>query len=77
MANGPQASARLPLGDFLAALSQRWQGLSREELLAVLVAHAERLPVQDRQALSRRPATSIRPSAPGRRARPSETRESS
>jgi hypothetical protein len=50
MVNEPQASAKLPLGEFLAALSQRWQGLSREELLALLVAHAERLPVRDRQA---------------------------
>jgi hypothetical protein len=50
MANERHASAKLPLGEFLAALSQRWQGLSREELLAVLVAHAERLPMRDRQA---------------------------
>lgn len=39
-----------PLGDFLAALQERWRGLSRDDLLAVLVGHAERLPVRDRQA---------------------------
>ncbi len=38
------------LGEFLAALHDRTLGLSREDLLAVLVGHAERLPVPDRQA---------------------------
>ena len=38
------------LGEFLAALHDRTRGLSREELLAVLVGHAERLPLPDRQA---------------------------
>ncbi len=38
------------LGVFLGALHDRTRGLSREELLAVLVGHAERLPAPDRQA---------------------------
>jgi tetratricopeptide (TPR) repeat protein len=50
MAGEARPSAKLPLGEFLQGLSQRWRALSREELLAVLLAHAERLPVRDRQA---------------------------
>ncbi|MGB7819926.1 MAG: hypothetical protein WBL35_14490, partial [Ornithinibacter sp.] len=38
------------LGVFLAALHDRTRDLSREDLLAALVGHAERLPVPQRQA---------------------------
>ena len=38
------------LGVFLAALHERTRDLSREDLLAALVGHAERLPVPQRQA---------------------------
>lgn len=38
------------LGDFLAALHDRWRVLSREDLLAVLLGRAQRLPVGNRQA---------------------------
>ena len=38
------------LGVFLAALHDRTRDLSREDLLAVLVGHAERLPVPQRRA---------------------------
>ena len=40
----------LALGVFLAALHDRTRDLSREDLLAALVGHAERLPVPQRQA---------------------------
>mgnify|MGYP003376498978 CR=1 FL=1 len=38
------------LGEFLSELRSRWEPLSREDLVAVLGSHAERLPVRDRQA---------------------------
>lgn len=46
----PRRSATLSLSEFLTALSERWQGLAREEILDVLVTHAEHLPVRERQA---------------------------
>src|SRR6266508_5867764 len=43
-------SAPRGLGGFLAVLEQRLAALPVDDLRAILVAHAERLPVRDREA---------------------------
>src|SRR4051812_44429312 len=43
-------SAPRGLGEFLAVLEQRLAALPVDDLRAALVAHAERLPVRDREA---------------------------
>ncbi|WP_238010354.1 hypothetical protein KZZ52_53790 [Dactylosporangium sp. AC04546] len=61
------------LGEYLAVLEQRLAALPVDDLRAALVAHAERLPVRDREAfLAIFPAPSAMVSqVPGRRAVPS------
>lgn len=57
------------LGEFLTALQDRWRSLSREDLVALLGEHAERLPVRERQAfLDIFPDLAAGPMAPGRSA---------
>ena len=58
------------LGEFLTALHDRWRSMSRDELVAVLGTHAERLPVRERQAfldIFVGPGADAAPTAPGRR----------
>lgn len=66
-------SAPRGLGEFLAVLEQRLAALPVDDLLAALVAHAERLPVRDREAfLAIFPAPSaVVSQVPGPRAVPS------
>jgi uncharacterized protein (TIGR03083 family) len=65
-------SAPRGLGEFLAVLEQRLAALPVEDLRAALVAHAERLPVRDREAfLAIFPAPSAISQVPGPHAVPS------
>jgi hypothetical protein len=64
-------SAPRGLGEFLAVLEQRLAALPVEDLRAALVAHAERLPVRDREAfLAIFPAPSAISQVPGPHAVP-------
>ncbi len=44
-----QQHGRPALSEFLAELARRWEGLTLDDLLAVLLDHARRLPARDRQ----------------------------